>query len=84
MRRALPNGTTHDQKGHDLAMAHHYRTTNHYRTMGTRIEAPPHAGGSLLPQAGLGKTQKQDLCQERPSDFLKVDRTTQENTLKDR
>ena len=72
MRRALPNGTTPDQKGHGLAMAHHYhtinyyRTINHYHTTGTRTEAPPHAGGSPLPQDRPGET-KNEISTERPT-----------------
>ena len=70
MRRALLDGTTPDQTGRGLAVAHHYRMTNHYHTTGTRTEVPPHASGFPLPQAGLGKTQKWDLRQETPSGFL--------------
>ena len=49
IRCALLDGTAPDRTGRGLAMAHHYRTINHYHTTGTGIEAPPHTGGSLLP-----------------------------------
>ena len=39
MRRALLDGTAPDQMGRGLAMAHHYRTINHYHTTGTGTEA---------------------------------------------
>ena len=42
-------------------MAHHYRTINHYHTMSTGTEAPPHAGGSPLPQARPRETEKRNL-----------------------
>ena len=45
MRHALLDGTAPDQIGRGLAVAHHYRTINHYHTTGTGTEAPPHAGG---------------------------------------
>ena len=51
MRHALPDGTTPDQTGHGLCMAHHYRV------LGAKTKASSRAGGSLPPQAGLGKTQ---------------------------
>ena len=57
MRRALLDGTAPDHKGCGPAMAHHYRTINHYHTTGIGTEVPPHAGGSPLPQAGLDKTR---------------------------
>ena len=56
MRRALLDRTALDQKGRGLAMAHHYRTINHYHTTSIGTEAPLHAGGSPLPQARLKKT----------------------------
>ena len=65
MRCALLDGTTPDQTGRGLAMAHHYRTINHYRminhyhTTGTGTKAPPHAGGSPLPQARPGETKNE-------------------------
>ena len=45
MRRALLDGTALDQTGRGLAVAHHYRTINHYHTTGMGIEAPPLVGG---------------------------------------
>ena len=48
-----PEPTGHAQHskpmGRGLAVAHHYRTINHYHTTGTGTEAPPHAGGFLPP-----------------------------------
>ena len=64
MRCALLNGTAPDQTGCGLAVAHHYCTINHYHTMGTGTEAPPHAGGSPLPQARPGETEKRSLHRE--------------------
>ena len=58
MRRALIDGTAPDQMGRGLAMAHHYRMINHYHTTGIGTEAPPHAGGSSLPQARPRETKK--------------------------
>ena len=49
MRRALLDGTAPDQTGCGLAVAHHYRTINHYHTTGTGTKAPSHADGSPLP-----------------------------------
>ena len=58
MRPALLDGMAPDQTGRGLAMAHHYRTINHYHTTGTGTKEPPHAGGSPLPQARPGETKK--------------------------
>ena len=66
MRRALLDGTAPDQTGHDLAVAHHYRTINHYHTTGTGTEVPPHVGGFPLPQAGPGET-KNKISARRPN-----------------
>ena len=57
MRCALPDKMAPDQTGRGLGRAHHYRTTNHYHTPGTKIEVPPHAGGTPLPHARPGETQ---------------------------
>ena len=54
-----------DRTGHGLAVAHHYRTINHYHTTGARAEAPPHAGGSPLPQDRPGET-KNKISARRP------------------
>ena len=61
MRCALPDRMAPDQMGYSLGRAHHYRTTNHYRTPSMKIEAPPHAGGTLLPQARPRETQMRSL-----------------------
>ena len=58
MRCALLNGTAPDQTGCGLAVAHHYRTINHYHTMGTGTEAPSHTSSFPLPQARLGMIKK--------------------------
>ena len=58
MRRALLDGTAPDQVGRGLAVAHHYRTINHYHMMSTGTEAPPHASSFPPPQAWLGEAKK--------------------------
>ena len=63
MRRALLDGTAPDQTGRGLAVAHHYRTINHYHVTG---EAPPHAGGFPPPQARPGET-KNEISAGRPT-----------------
>ena len=65
-----PTGHAHrseaapDQTGRGLAVAHQYRTINHYHTIGTGTEAPLHAGGFPLPQARPGETKKRNLRRE--------------------
>ena len=41
--------TAPNQAGRDRDMAHHYRTTNHYRMLGMKTEAPLHADDSPSP-----------------------------------
>ena len=58
MRRALPDdGMAPDPTGCGLGRAHHYHMTSHYRTPGTKTEAPPHVDGTPLPQARPRGTQ---------------------------
>ena len=72
MRRALLNGTAPDKTGHDLGMAHHYRTP------GAKTKTSPRAGGSPLPQAGLGKTQTTGSPPGETIGLPKVNRMAQE------
>ena len=69
MRHALLDGTAPDQMGRGLAVAHHYRTINRYHTMGTGIEAPPHASGFPLPQDRPGEA-KNEISAGRPTNPL--------------
>ena len=69
MRHALLDGTAPDQTGCGLAMAHPYRTINHYHTTDTGTETPPHAGGSPLPRARPRET-KYEIFAGRPTDPL--------------
>ena len=54
--------------GHGLGMAHHYRMS------GAKTKAPPRAGGSPPPQAGLGKTQTTGSPPGETIGLTKVDR----------
>ena len=65
MRRALLDGMAPDRTGRGLAVAHHYRTINHYHTSVTGTEAPPHVGGSPLPQARPKGTQMTGMGRHR-------------------